>query len=124
MRLFSVVIDGFSFDVIQLPNNPQFNELRIYGHRNQLIYSFMFQGTMAFGEPVIYDVTKHKSGTYEYYRFDVKCSVYGFSFIFLHLGNDVVKPVYTENWQEIKGTKLRVATKHDGLNIKIVCSKE
>lgn len=46
MRLFSTVIDGFSFDVVQLPNNPQFNELRIYGHRNQLIYSFMFQGTV------------------------------------------------------------------------------
>lgn len=120
MRLFSVVIDGFSFDVVQVPNNPQFSELRIYGHRNQLVYSFMFQGTVAFGKLVTYDVIKCKSGTYEYYRFNVKCSIYGFSFIFLHLGNDVVKPVYTENWQEIKGTKLRVTTKHGGLNVKRV----
>ena len=80
----------------------------------------MFQGTVAFGELVTYDVIKCKSGTYEYYRFNVKCSIYGFSFIFLHLGNDVVKSVYTENWQEIKGTKLRVTTKHGGLNVKRV----
>lgn len=124
MRLFSTVIDGFSFDIIQSPDNPQFNELRIYGHRNQLIYSFMFQGTMVFGEPVTYDVVKRKSGSYEYYRFDTKCSIYGFSFIFLHLGNDIVRPVYTENWQDIKGTKLRVSTKNGSLIIKRVYSKE
>lgn len=122
MRLFSTNIDGFSFDVIQLPDNPQFNELRIYGHRNQLVYSFMFQGTVSYGEQVTFDVTKHKSGTYEYYRFDVKCSIYGFSFIFIHLGNDIVKPIYTENWQETKNTKLKVTTKHGGLTINRVMS--
>lgn len=122
MRLFSTNIDGFLFDVIQLPDNPQFSELRIYGHRNQLVYSFMFQGTVSLGEQIEYDVTKHKSGTYEYYRFDVKCSIYGFSFIFIHLGNDIIKPIYTENWQEIKGTKLKVNTKHGDLIIKRVVS--
>ena len=122
MRISSTNIDGFMFDIVQLDSNPKFNELRIYGHQNQLVYSFAFQGTVSFGEPLEYSITKHKSGTYEYYRFDVKCSIYGFSFVFLHLGNDVVKPIYTENWQEIRGTKLRVSTKHGGLTIKRVLS--
>lgn len=122
MRLFSTNIDGFLFDIVQLPDNPQFSELRVYGHRNQLVYSFAFQGTVSFGEQVTFDITKHKSGTYEYYRFDVKCSIYGFSFIFLHLGNDIVKPIYTENWQEIRGTRLKITTKHGGLTIKRVVS--
>lgn len=122
MRVFSINIDGFMFDIVQLASNPRFNELRIYGHRNQLVYSFAFQGTVSFGESLEYNVTKHKSGTYEYYRFDVKCSIYGFSLVFLHLGNDIVKPIYTENWQEIIGTKLRVSTKHGGLIIKRVLS--
>lgn len=120
MRLFSTVIDGYTFDIVQLPDNHQFSELRVYGHLNQLVYSFMFQSTVVFNETVTYDVNKHKSGTYDYYRLDVKCSVYGFSVVLLPLGNDILRLIYTENWQEIKGTKLRVTTKHGGLVIRRV----
>lgn len=120
MRLFSTVIDGYTFDIVQLPDNPQFSELRVYGHLNQLVYSFMFQSTVAFSETVTYDVNKHKSGTYDYYRLDVKCSVYGFSVVLLPSGNDILRPICTENWQEIKGTKLRVTTKHGNLVIRRV----
>lgn len=120
MRLFSTVIDCYTFDIVQLPDNPQFSELRVYGHLNQLVYSFMFQSTVVFNETVTYDVNKHKSGTYDYYRLDVKCSVYCFSVVLLPLGNDILRPICTENWQEIKGTKLRVTTKHGGLVIRRV----
>lgn len=120
MRLFSTAIDGYTFDIVQLPDNPQFSELSVYGHLNQLVYSFMFQSTVVFNETVTYDVNKHKSGTYDYYRLDVKCSVYGFSVVLLPLGNDILRPICTENWQEIKGTKLRVTTKHGGLVIRRV----
>lgn len=120
MRLFSTVIDGYTFDIVQLPDNHQFSELRVYGHLNQLVYSFMFQSTVVFNETVTYDVNKHKSGTYDYYRLDVKCSVYGFSVVLLPLGSDILRPICTENWQEIKGTKLRVTTKHGGLVIRRV----
>lgn len=120
MRLFSTVIDGYTFDIVQLPDNHQFSELRVYGHLNQLVYSFMFQSTVVFNETVTYDANKHKSGTYDYYRLDVKCSVYSFSVVLLPLGNDILRPICTENWQEIKGTKLRVTTKHGGLVIRRV----
>lgn len=116
MRLCSKRIDDYSFDITMLPDNPQFSELRVYGHSNQLIYSYRFQTSVGWAMPE-FKISKHECSTYKYYRLDGSCDIYGFSLILLPLGNDCIRPIYSETWQDVTGTKLRVTVVHDGIRV-------